>query len=57
MLRSILNQVRGAGRRRPAAGGTTTPGARRPTGGGSANAEIAQGAKSLFRGLSRKRRR
>jgi len=57
MLRSILSQVRGAGRRRPAAGGTAAPGTRRPAGGGSANAEIAQGAKSLFRGLSRKRRR
>lgn len=55
MLRSIANRVLSGGRR------TATPTTRRPTtggtaAGGSANREIASGAKSLLRGVSRKKR-
>ena len=55
MLRSIANRVLSGGRR------TAAPTTRRPTtggtaAGGSANREIERGAKSLFRGLSRKKR-
>lgn len=54
MLRSIANRVLSGGRR------TATPTTRRPTGGtaagGSANREIERGAKSLLRGVSRKKR-
>ncbi|WP_299053368.1 hypothetical protein [uncultured Nocardioides sp.] len=59
MLRNILGKVAGGATRRPAAGGRTTPtaGAGRPAAGGSANGEIARGAKSLISGLARKRRR
>jgi len=59
MLRNILSRVGGA-TRRPAAGARPGPtaGTRRPAGGaGSADAEIARGAKSLIGGLMRKRRR
>jgi hypothetical protein len=56
MLRSIANRVLSGGRRtatpattrRPAPGGTAA--------GGSANREIERGAKSLLRGVGRKRR-
>ncbi len=56
MLRSILNRVAG-GRSRATGGaaprrGPTTGG----SAGGSANREIEQGAKSLFRGFSRRKR-
>jgi hypothetical protein len=55
MLRSIANRVLSGGRR------TATPTAtRRPApggaAGGSANREIERGAKSLLRGVGRKRR-
>jgi hypothetical protein len=53
MLRGILNRALGGSRRRgtrrPAAGGG------RPAAGGS-NADLERGARSLFRGLSRRRR-
>lgn len=52
MLRSILNRAKGS---RGRATGTATP-RRKPTSGGSANSEIATGAKSLLRGASRKKR-
>ena len=56
MLRSILNR---AMRGRGGATGAATPRRRTTTGGtagGSANREIEQGAKSLLRGASRKKR-
>lgn len=56
MLRGIVTRALGATRRRPPVGGTAT----RPTAGrpatGSANREIERGARSLVRGLGRKRR-
>lgn len=55
MLRGILGRLAG-GRRRTTGTGMGT--GRRPVGGtgGTANRDIEQGARSLFRGLSRKRR-
>ncbi len=56
MLRSILSRVVG-GRGRATGGGAPRPGPKTGgTTGGSANREIEQGAKSLFRGLSRRKR-
>jgi len=60
MLRGIVNRALGGSRRRttmgsPAARPTTRPAAGRPVG-GSANREIERGARSLLRGLGRKRR-
>lgn len=55
MLRSIANRVLSGGRGKgtSTSSRTTTGGT---AGGGSANREIERGAKSLFRGLSRKKR-
>lgn len=55
MLRSILTRLGGRGRTT----GTSAPRRGPATGGaagGSANREIEQGAKSLFRGFSRRKR-
>ena len=56
MLRGIVTRVLGAPRRRTPVGGP----AARPTAGrpatGSANREIERGARSLVRGIGRKRR-
>ncbi len=57
MLRSIMSRVLSGGRRTgtptSTPGSTATPGS--ATGGGSANKDIERGAKSLLRGLGRKR--
>lgn len=57
MLRGIVSRVTGAARR-PAGGAPASPGRRRGGvgGGAGANREIERGAKSLLRGLGRKRR-
>lgn len=59
MLGGIISRLTGAGRRRPAAGpgGPATRG-RPPAGGatrGGANRDIERGARSLLRGLRRRR--
>ncbi len=55
MLRSIANRVLSGGRRTPTSS-TSRPTAGGTAAGGSANREIERGAKSLLRGLGRKKR-
>jgi len=57
MLRGIVSKALGSRRRTTGAGtATPRPGAGRATTGGSANRDIEQGAKSVLRGVSRKKR-
>ncbi|WP_432478049.1 hypothetical protein [Nocardioides sp. GXQ0305] len=53
MLRGIVSRALGGSRRRTTPGRPTTG---RPAGGGSANREIERGARTLLRGVGRKRR-
>ena len=57
MLRGIVSRALG-GRRRTTgmAGPTARPRTGRPAAGGTANQEIERGARSLLRGVSRKKR-
>lgn len=57
MLRSILNRARSGGRRKTGSGTTGRPTAKPGATGGSANRDIEHGARSLLRGLGRKRGR
>jgi len=57
MLRGIVNRALGGRRRTTAVGGPTPrPATRRRPVAGSADREIERGARSLLRGLGRKRR-
>ena len=55
MIRGLVNRALGGGRR-GVAGGTARPAGRTTTGGSTANRDIERGARSLLRGLGRKRK-